>query len=412
MEINIKPGVLNTTMHTIDEEWTRFLSGKIEGGGLSCVHAQVDVDLRTRAKSIDLKVVPAPADTNPGGAAGLVSAGTGTVKSSPKCEELYISTQTKVLFLNKEVDIHRVFWDIPILPYWTPGEGVVKKQMKIVSKTPEEYEAYRQHLDNIPYYTEHVIKQINNPSARRLKFKDERKITVGISRKDIMNCRGKVKNAFYNCFALIFRFHYDGEYREIHVKVFNTGKMEIPGILNAELLVIMREKILELLRPLISPDLAFLENEKENSVLINSNFNCGYFIHRERLYAILRSEKYDLESSYDPCSYPGIKCKFYFNHDLGFDPLLQTGKVNSADRSLKMSELGDSTKYTEVSFMIFRTGSCLIVGNCTEQILRFIYDVITKILHDEYDNICVLNDVPVVKNKKMKQRKKSIVINV
>ena len=77
--------------------------------------------------------------------------------------------------------------------------------MKIVSKTPEDYENYKSHIKECSYYKEHIIKQIHNPSARRIKFKDERKITVGISKKDIMNCRGKVKNAFYNCFAIILR---------------------------------------------------------------------------------------------------------------------------------------------------------------------------------------------------------------
>ena len=43
-----------------------------------------------------------------------------------------------------------------------------------------------------------------------------------------MNCRGKIKNAFYNCFAIIVRFKYKEDFREIHVKVFNNGKMEIP----------------------------------------------------------------------------------------------------------------------------------------------------------------------------------------
>ena len=57
------------------------------------------------------------------------------------------------------------------------------------------------------------------------KYKDERKITIGMSKKDIMNCRGKVKNAFYNCFAIIMRFKFEGNFREIHIKVFNTGKL-------------------------------------------------------------------------------------------------------------------------------------------------------------------------------------------
>jgi hypothetical protein len=325
----------------------------------------------------------------------------------PKCEDLYISTKTKVLFLNIPIDIHSVFWKIPIVEYWKPQEGVIKKQMKIVSKTPQEYEGYCKMLENNYYYTENVIKQINNPQARRIKFKDERKLTVGISKKDIMNCRGKVKNAFYNCFALIMRFEYDGLFREIHVKVFNTGKLEIPGILNADLFTIVKRMILEQLQPFIETPLSFSESNEEDNVLINSNFNCGFYIQRDKLYHILKS-KYGIESSFDPCSYPGVKCKFYFNHEIGYDDRLQNGCVEEADRSMKMSELGLNMKYTEVSFMIFRTGSCLIVGNCSEKILQHIFDFIKQVLHDEYQHIRVENEEYTVKTKHVKLRKKTL----
>jgi hypothetical protein len=329
---------------------------------------------------------------------------------APECDDLYISTKTKVLFLNQKVEINEVFWKIPIIQYWEAKPGIIKKQMKVVSKTPEEYEQYKERLAHIPYYVEHIIKQIDNPAARRMKFKDERKITIGISKKDIMNCRGKVKNAFYNCFAIIIRFRYENSFREIHVKIFNTGKLEIPGILNDDFLNIVKEKILEYLQPHINTPLDYIENANSDSVLINSNFNCGFYIQRERLHAILRSEQYRIESAYDPCSYPGVKCKFYFNNEVGFNSPLQNGQISEQDRNMKMSELGENKKYTEVSFMIFRTGSCLIVGNCSESILKYIFEFIKNILKNEYSNISVDNDKQLVKVKKTKLRKKTIMI--
>jgi len=329
----------------------------------------------------------------------------------PLCDDLYISTKTKVLFLNQTIDIYNIFWDIPIIEYWRPMAGVVKKQMKIVSKTPEEFDQYTQKLATIPYYTENVIKQINNPTARRIKFKDERKITVGISKKDIMNCRGKVKNAFYNCFALIMRIPFDGQFKEIHVKVFNTGKLEIPGILTAGLLTQIKQFIVAVMQPHMSTPLDFLENASVDGVLINSNFNCGFYVNREKLHSTLRSKKYGIETAYDPCSYPGVKCKFYFNNEVGFDVEKQTGRIDTGDQSMKMSQLVDNKKYTEVSFMIFRTGSCLIVGNCSEEVLRFIYQFIRKILHDEYAQLCVVNDDQIKKEKKAKMRKKTIMVS-
>ena len=331
--------------------------------------------------------------------------------TAPICEELYISTKTKVLYLNQEIDINRIFWLLPIIENWRPGSGIIKKQMKIVSNSKEEYDDYRKKLDGIYYFTEHIIKQIDNPTARRIKFKDERKITIGLSKKDIMNCRGKVKNAFYNCFAMILRFKIIDEYKEIHVKIFNTGKLEIPGILNNNILDIVKQMILDIIQPHIPNNLVYVDmNKGDENVLINSNFNCGFYINRQKLHSILRGEKYCIESAYDPCSYPGVKCKFYFNNELPYTLEDQKGRIMSQDRGMKMSELDDSKKYTEISFMVFRTGSCLIVGNCSERILRIVFDFIKSILINEYNVISVLNDNTNVKVKKVKLRKKTIIV--
>jgi hypothetical protein len=383
----------------VDDEWMRFLA---EQGSMNIFGSAISTPV---SKAIQ------PMATASLQKASIQSVEKERSEEVPKCDELYISTKTKVLFLNQPIDIHTVFWNIPVIEYWRPIMGVVKKQMKFVAKTEEEYNEYRKKLEGVPYYTENIIKQINNPQARRLKFKDERKLTIGISKKDIMNCRGKIKNAFYNCFAMILRFEYAGEFKEIHVKVFNTGKLEIPGILNAQLFTIVRNMILDTLQPFIPTELSFLENSSEDNVLINSNFNCGFYINREKLYIILRSDKYGIETAYDPCSYPGVKCKFYFNNEIGFDVALQNGRIQAYERNMKMSELDDNKKYTEVSFMIFRTGSCLIVGNCSESILMFIFDFIKNILKQEYEKISVVSEEPIVKTKKSKLRKKNVTIS-
>jgi len=388
----------------VDDEWMRFLAaqGSMNIFG-SAISTPATKSLNPISSTISTTPLQKPSILQP--------VEKELSEQVPKCDELYISTKTKVLFLNQPIDIQAIFWNIPVIEYWRPTMGVVKKQMKFVANTEEEYNEYRKKLEGVPYYTENIIKQINNPQARRLKFKDERKLTIGISKKDIMNCRGKIKNAFYNCFAMILRFEYADEFKEIHVKVFNTGKLEIPGILNAQLFTIVRNMILDTLRPFIETELLFLENSSEDNVLINSNFNCGFYINREKLYSILRSDKYGIETAYDPCSYPGVKCKFYFNNEIGFDVALQNGRIQAYERNMKMSELDDNKKYTEVSFMIFRTGSCLIVGNCSESILMFIFEFIKNILKQEYEKISVVSEEPIVKAKKSKLRKKNVTIS-
>jgi hypothetical protein len=331
-------------------------------------------------------------------------------ENPPDCEDLYISTKTKVLFLNQPIDIANVFWKLEVINYGNPIDGIVKKQMKIVCNNQEEFNEYNKKIQNLKYFKENIIKQIDNPTARRIKYKDERKITIGISKKDIMNCRGKVKNAFYNCFAIIIRFKHENIFREIHVKVFNTGKLEIPGVVNIDILNNVKELLLIYMQPFIDTSLEYIETDIESNVLINSNFNCGFYINRDNLYSILRSEKYGIETAYDPCSYPGVKSKFYFNNEIGYNPDKQTGMLNKADRTMKMSELDDTNRYTEVSFMIFRTGSCLIVGNCTEQSLNYVFEYIKNLLHTEFRNIYAPPDLIARTEKKIKLRKKSIIM--
>ena len=338
------------------------------------------------------------------------------LEDRPTCTELYISTKTKVLFLNHPIDIDTVFWKIPITEYWKAEECVIKKQMKIVCKSREEFESYQQRISNLQYYTEHIIKQIDNPTARRIKFKDERKITIGISKKDIMNCRSKQKGAFYNCLTIIMRFKLEGEseFREIHVKVFNTGKLEIPGILNNRFLTKVKEMVLHYLSPHVAADLAF--NDTNQNVLINSNFSCRYNVDREKLMTILQKE-YGIETSYDQSTYPGLKCKYYFYHPVGYDMENQKGCILQEDRFTKIDTLIESGKYSAVSFMVFQTGSGLIVGKCDDLMLDFVYQFVRGILEKEYERIAdrfgkfgdrLLNE----KIKKMKPRKRIIFCRV
>ena len=382
-------------MFNIDNEWLEYLNNpnSLSNTSLSNTKDEIEKIIETD-KTIEKKE----------------SYKTDIPINVPKCDDLYISTKTKVLFLNQNINIQEIFWKIPIIEYWEPKNGIIKKQIKIVCKTPEEYEIYKQKIENIEYYKENIIKQINNLSSRRIKFHDERKITVGISKKDIMNCRGKVKNAFYNCFAIIVRFKYKNIFKEIHIKVFNTGKLEIPGILNEEILEIVKKMLLDTIQPFINEEVNYLDYNSEDNVLINSNFNCGFYINRDKLYSILRSNKYKIECAYDPCSYPGVKCKFYFNNEIGFNKELQNGQIKEEDHKMKLSELNEYCRYTEISFMIFRTGSCLIVGNCTEKILNYVFEFIKIILYDEYVNIFVKNEDVIEKNKKTKLRKKIITV--
>ena len=321
---------------------------------------------------------------------------------TPKASNIYISTKTKIAYLDIPIQLKDVFWSIPVIPYARPSNGVIKKQMKFNSSTIEELDFIQQKIKDETYFEEHIITNINNPTGR-IKFKDIRKISIGISKKDIMSYRCKKKSAFYNCFVLIIRMKVAELFKEFHVKVFNTGKLEIPGVQNEITFQLLLKQVTEILQPFIKDKLGYKDNSEE-TVLINSNFNCGFFINREELYDILKL-KYNIQSIYDPCSYPGILCKFYYNPDVG----IQSGsQISEENKSIYKNIM-------EVSFMIFRTGSVLIVGKCDENVLMLIYEFLKVVLNNEYKNISqknTENNSNTVKDKKKKIRKKNIIVSI
>ena len=313
-----------------------------------------------------------------------------TNETVPEPTEIYISTKSKIAYLTEPIDL-KIFWDIPVISYATAKNGVIKKQIKINSKTPEELEFLQERLQNELYYEQHIMSHIDNPNGR-IKFKDIRKVTIGISKKDILSYRSKKKQAFYNCFVMILRIKIDNLFREFHTKVFNTGKLELPGVQSEKMYYTVLNYVLEILQPYHTNQLKYYEHN--DTVLINSNFNCGFFINREVLFDIIKN-KYNIQAIYDPCSYPGIQCKFHYNNDIN----IQTGMQISSENKDKY------TNITQVSFMVFRTGSVLIVGMCDEDILRDIYQFVKLLLKEEFKYICQKIITPSDLANKIKKKK-------
>ena len=367
---------LNINNNNIDDEWDNFIANKYENDTTTddennSAHDKLNTnELNSNLETFKNCNVPIPTD-------------------------IYISTKSKIAYLVQPVDLN-IFWDIPVMPYATPENGVIKKQIKINSKTPEELAIVQERLQKELYFDEYIMSHIDNPNGR-IKFKDIRKITIGVSKKDIMSYRSKKKQAFYNCFVMILRIKIDNLFREFHIKVFNTGKLEIPGVQSDVMFETVLIHIINILQPFYLTTLTYFE--KRDTVLINSNFNCGFYINREVLFNIIKN-KYNIQAIYDPCSYPGIQCKFYYNNDIG----IQTGMQITSENKDKY------TNITEVSFMIFRTGSVLIVGMCDENVLLDIYQFLKALLKTEFENICqkIISPSDLANKKIKKIRKKTI----
>ena len=314
---------------------------------------------------------------------------------APKASDIYISTKTKIVYLNiKDIDINQIFWKIDILDYNIQKEGIIKKQIKISLPDKEKSIELDKELEKMNNFKINnvkikIINKLENDIINndRGKYKDIRKLSIGLSKKDITIKRCKEKSAFYNCFVLTLRIFDNENFKEFHVKVFNTGKLEIPGIQDDETLYKIIEHIIYIISNILNTKITYYNNIE--NVLINSNFNCGFFINRENLFNILRN-KYLINATYDPCSYPGIQCVYY--HDLNTDK--------------KADEIVNNKNICKISYMIFRTGSILIVGKCSEEILKnHVYKYIKELLEYEYKNIYISNNLFDLKNQSKKEVK-------
>ena len=344
----------------------------------------------------------------------------GDKMTAPKSSDLYISTKTQISYLSTAIDLKEYFWKMPVIPYYSEKEGIIKKQMKFNSQNKEELKDItaniKEYKNKNIYVDEYIITNIDNPEGR-VKFKDVRKISIGINKKDLISYRCKKKSAFYNCFVVIIRIKMNKIFKDFHVKVFNTGKLEIPGIQHNSSLSKILDILVNTLNSLNIVNEKITYNDDSETVLINSNFNCGYLIDRDKLYDLLKN-KYSINSSYDPCSYPGIQCNFFY--DIRLDK--QTGIQPPVDKSKDKKTIAKENKAItnenktifKVSFMIFRTGSVLVVGRCDDIMINEIYLFIKDVLYKEYDNININNEMTDIDKQSKKNRsckKKKLKIN-
>ena len=302
----------------------------------------------------------------------------------PNCSPLNISTKTKIIYLNSTFNLNELFWKLNTVDYDKETEGIVKKQIKFNFLNKEEVDYFEKNIKNEKNVKIKILNQINNPTGR-IKFKDVRKVDIGYCRNDIINPKKQSKSAFYNCFVIIFRKKINNKYQEYHVKLFNSGKVEIPGIQNEDMLNNVVEILISYLQPLFDKPIEEIK-EKRQLILVNSNFNCNYYLNREKLVQILK-KKYKIKCGMDSCSYPGIQCKYKLENDI------------------------------EISFMIFRTGSVLIVGKCNDTELYEIYNFLKNVFHDEYSKIVesesfLEKEEKKKQNKSKKRNKKSISIYI
>ena len=161
---------------------------------------------------------------------------------------------------------------------------------------------------------------------------------------------------------------------------------------------------------IVNPNICKIKDYK--IVLINSDYYIGFDINRESLYDILNN-KYHIFSSYEPCIYPGVNSKYYWNLEYINKPF--QGKCYcDIYCSGKGNGIGNG-KCKKITISTFQSGSIIITGARNMEQINTAYTFINKIMRDNYKIVRkptnILCDVSENNAKKNLKIKKCYIIN-
>jgi TATA-box binding protein (TBP) (component of TFIID and TFIIIB) len=209
-------------------------------------------------------------------------------------------------------------------------------------------------------------------------------VCKGESKKILSTKKKEKKKVFFNQITILIKL----DYLYNNIKLFNNGSISMTGVKSEIIGKKSVELLFDKLIDINSRNEIFNTEEPKiefyKIVLINSDYDIGYEIKRSELHQILVND-YNIYSSYEPCIYPGVNSKYFWNrkykNEISY-PLngkcycdkICTGKGNGN---------GDG-ECKKVTISAFQSGSVIITGaNSIEQI-KDCYDFINKIFKDNY----------------------------
>jgi TATA-box binding protein (TBP) (component of TFIID and TFIIIB) len=175
----------------------------------------------------------------------------------------------------------------------------------------------------------------------------------------------------------------------MNMKVFKNGKVQITGIKRTEQGLGAIEHLVRVLSDMndafpgtvLSPDK--LAAVGYRVCLINSDFNIGFPIRRERLYAVLRKE-YDTICMFEPCIYPGVKIKYMWNKK---PQSSATGACMCSSPCSGRGEGDGDGCCRKVTIAVFQSGSVIITGAHTLEQIESAYSFVVSVAERHYEAI-------------------------
>jgi hypothetical protein len=161
----------------------------------------------------------------------------------------------------------------------------------------------------------------------------------------------------------------------INLKVFNNGGIQMTGLKEesqgptAIANVLQRASTLgpEARSVIFYTSEGLPTCEETRMVMINSDFDIGYTIDREKLHRAMVLNHY--YSSFESTIYPGVNIKYYHN------PEKQTNGICNCEGPCDGKAKNGCCK--KITIAVFKSGKIIITGGCSMEHIHTAYDFIT-----------------------------------
>ena len=113
------------------------------------------------------------------------------------------------------------------------------------------------------------------------------------------------------------------------------------------------------------------------TVLINSDFDLHYKVDREALHRSIIDEGY--YSSFEPCIYPGVNIKYYYNKFKGNNGICDCEKMCNGK--------GKDNTCKKITIAVFNSGKIIITGGNSIEHIEIAYNFIYNFIESRKDII-------------------------
>lgn len=201
-------------------------------------------------------------------------------------------------------------------------------------------------------------------------------INKGLNDKKLSKKKLDSKKYFYN--QLTLHIHNNlKKNKRVNVKIFNNGRIQMTGINSDKVGNTTMEILLKELLNLSNKRDIFNETDIKQigdleTVLINSDFDIHHEVDRAGLHREIVENGY--LSSYEPCNYPGVNIKYYFN------PCKRNFGICDCEKPCNGKGLNDTCK--KITIAVFKSGKIIITGGRNKHHIQTAYEFITDFIEE------------------------------